>query len=87
MVNNIKKEQVIKNILKNHLKKNDNLFLSNKLFIAKSAINWIFDNTKYPDIIKHYIKDVDKYLKGELDLFWSNGILIKKKVKEINDKK
>jgi hypothetical protein len=78
---NNKKEEIIKSILKSHLKINNNLFLSEKLFVAKSAINWIFDNTKYPDVIKHYLKDVEKYLKGELLLSWSNGVLIKKKVK------
>jgi|LakMenEpi03Aug12_release.lakeMendotaPanAssembly.Ray.scaffolds.fasta_scaffold52015_7 hypothetical protein len=78
---NNKKEEIIKSILKSHLKVDKNVFLSEKLFVAKSAVNWIFDNTKYPDVIKHYLKDVEKYLKGELLLSWSNGVLIKKKVK------
>ncbi len=79
------KDQVIKFILRSHLKIDNNLFLSHKLFVAKSAINWIFDNTKYPDVIKHYMKDIEQYLNGNLELFWSNGNLKKKKVSN-NDK-
>lgn len=76
------KEKIIKSLLKNYLKVEKNLFISNKLFIANSGINWIYNNTKNIEVIKHYLKDIDKYLKGDIDLYWSNGILTKKKVKE-----
>jgi len=78
-MNYITKEQAIRTILKKHLSVNDNLFLSQKLFVAKSVINWIFDNVKTEPVKKVYFEDVEKYLKGELDLKWFNGLIIKNK--------
>jgi len=80
------KTQIIKNMLKSYLKVDNNLYISNKLFMANSAINWIYKNTKNPDVIKHYLTDIDKYLKGEYILKWHNGSLIKKRVTN-NEKK
>lgn len=81
------KEKVIKAFLKNYLKIDKNLFSSERLFIANSGINWIYKNTNNADLIKHYLKEIDKHLKGEIDLFWSNGTLIKKKAKENDNSK
>lgn len=78
-MNYITKEQAIKEILKKYLIKNDNLFMTEKLFVAKSVINWIFDNIKNEPIKKVYFEDVEKYLKGDLELKWFNGLIIKNK--------
>ena len=79
------KEQVRRHLIKNYLTIDNNIFISNKLFIANSALNWIYDNTKNPEVVKHYILDIYKYLKGEYELAWIKGILTKKKVIK-NDK-
>lgn len=79
------KDKIVKSMLKNYLKVDNNLYISNKLFIANTAINWIFSHTKDINIIKYYMKDVEKHLKGDLQLSWINGILTKKKVIQ-NDK-
>jgi hypothetical protein len=76
------KEDVISSLLKKYLKKEDNLLLSHKLFIAKSVINWVFENTKNSSLIKLHIDDVEKYIVGEIDFFWKDGIIIKKKIKK-----
>lgn len=78
-MNYITKEQAIKAILKKHLATSENLFLSERLFVAKSVINWIFDNIKSEPVKKVYFEDVDKYLKGDLELKWFNGLIIKNK--------
>lgn len=73
------KNDALKSILKIYLKIDKNLLLCERLFVANTAINWIFDNTKQSVVINHYMKDIEKYLKGEIDLCWSNGVLTKKK--------
>jgi hypothetical protein len=78
------KEEAISSMLKKYLKTQDNLLLSGRLFIAKSFINWIFDNTKHPQIIKTYIDDVERYINGEIDMVWKNGIITKRKIKKEN---
>lgn len=78
------KEEAILSMLKKYLKQKDNMFLSERLFVAKSFINWIFDNIKHPQIIKTYIDDVEKYITGDVDMGWKNGIIIKKKIKKEN---
>lgn len=76
------KDEAITAILKKYLKKEDNMLLSERLFVAKSVINWIFDNTKHPMIIKSYIEDVERYIVGTLDLTWKDGVIVKKKTKK-----
>ena len=78
------KEDAISSMLKKYLKAQDNLLLSERLFIAKSFINWIFDNTKHPQIIKTYVDDVERYINGEIDMVWKNGIITKRKIKKEN---
>lgn len=78
------KEEAISSMLKKYLKLEDNILLSERLFVAKSFINWIFDNTKHPQIIKTYVDDVEKYIIGEIDMTWKNGIITKKKIKKEN---
>jgi len=55
------KEQAMRILIRNYLKIDNNLYISEKLFIAKSAINWIFNNGKNPDLIQHYMKDVENF--------------------------
>jgi len=73
------RNEAIKHILKNFLVIEDNILLSERLFIAKSIINWIFDNSKNECVIDMYMKDLELFLKGKLDLRWVDGIITKKK--------
>ena len=81
-INYKNKDEATAAILKKYLKKQDNMLLSHRLFVAKSVINWIFDNTKHPLIIKSYIEDVEKYIVGTLELSWKDGVIIKNKIKK-----
>jgi len=78
------KDEVTIAILKKYLKKEGNMLLSQRLFVAKSVINWIFENSKHPLIIKSYIEDVERYIVGTLELSWKDGVIIKKKIKKEN---
>lgn len=82
MMDDKDKELLLKGIIKKYLKREDNIYLSERLFVAKSILNWIFENSKHPNVIKLYIKDLEKYLNGEMDLKWINGIITKKSKKE-----
>ncbi len=73
------RHEAIKYILKNFLVIENNILLSERLFIGKSIINWIFDNSKNPQVIDMYMKDLELFLNGKLDLKWINGIITKKK--------
>lgn len=78
-MNYFTKEQATKQILKKYLSINGNLFLSEKLFIAISVVSWIFDNVKSEPVKKVYFDDVERYLKGDLELKWFNGLIVKNK--------
>lgn len=80
------RNEAIRHILKNFLVIEDNILLSERLFIAKSIINWIFDNSKNEYVIDMYMKDLELFLKGKLDLRWVDGIITKKKESK-NDSK
>ncbi len=79
------KDEVLKSILKKYLVIDGNLLKSEKLFMAKSSVNWVFEHTKNSTLIKQYLKEIENYLSGDIDLSWKNGQLIKKKVDK-NDK-
>jgi hypothetical protein len=82
------KDLLLKGIVKKYLKIEDNILLSERLFIAKSILNWIFENSKHPNVINLYMKDLEKYLNGEMELKWINGIITKKfKKEDKNDNK
>ena len=76
------KEEATTAILKKYLVIQDNMLLSERLFVAKSIINWIFQNSKNPLIIKSYLEDVERHIKGDLDLSWKDGIIVRKKNKK-----
>ena len=81
------REEAKKYILKKFLVIENNILLSERLFIAKSIINWIFDNSKNEYVIEMYMKDLESFLKGELDLRWVDGIITKKKENKNDHKK
>lgn len=81
------REEAIKHILKKFLIIQNNILLSERLFIAKSIINWIFDNSKNSHVIDMYMKDLESFLKGDLDLRWVDGIITKKKESKNDNKK
>jgi|LakMenE01Jun11ns_1017448.scaffolds.fasta_scaffold8805101_2 hypothetical protein len=76
------KEEAITGILKKYLVIKDNMLLSERLFVAKSVINWIFQNSKNPLIIKSHLEDVEKHINGELELSWKDGFIVRKKNKK-----
>lgn len=90
MTNDRVKELAVKSLLSKYLIKKDNILLSERLFTAKSFINWIFDNIKTDAVKKVYLEDVEKYLKGDMDMKWLNGLIVKSKStkkEEKNDNK
>lgn len=81
------REEAIKHILKKFLIIENNILLSERLFIAKSIINWIFTNSKNQYVIEMYMKDLELFLEGKLDLRWVDGIITKKKESKNDNKK
>lgn len=79
------KQLARRHLLKSHLKIHDNLLLANKLFIANHALNWVFNITKDARVIKKYVVDLEKYLRGDIELNWLNDLLLKKESLNIHD--
>lgn len=73
-----------KEILKNFLKQEDNVLLSQKLFIAISVLKWAFEQKAEKQVFSKYMSYIGKYLYSEVDLFWENGIV---KIKPIKNKR
>jgi hypothetical protein len=75
-------EEIVKNLIKKYVNKSDNIFMSQRLFMAASVVRWVFENTKTPDQIIQYLMQVEKYLEGELELYWEDNIIRVGKVKK-----
>ena len=81
------KDDAINYILKKYLKIQDNVLLSERLFIANSVLDWIYRSTNNQKVIDAYLNDLEEYLKGNLDLRWIDGVVIKKESRDNNDYK
>ena len=81
------KDDAINYILKKYLKIQDNVLLSERLFVANSVLDWIYNSTKNQKVIDAYLNDLEEYLKGNIQLSWIDGVVIKKESRDKNDHK
>ena len=73
-------KKIIRGLFEKYAIKEDNVVFAEKLFIINSVINYLFKDKYYSDIDKNMILDygelINKYLKGEVDIFWKDGTLM-----------
>ncbi len=68
-------EQIIKSMIEKYSKKQDNIVFIEKLFVANTIIKWIFEKPAKTEEILQYLSQVDRYLQGEIDLYWQDGVI------------
>lgn len=73
------KHDIIKYILRKHLKIVDNLLLSSRLFVLNTILDWVLSSTKNPKIIESYVADLEKYVSGEAMPDWMRFLFEHKK--------
>ena len=64
---------IIRNILEEFVKIDDNIYHSERLFVAHTVLRWAFETTKDENQIKFYVNQIKKYLRGEINIFWKDG--------------
>lgn len=74
-------EKQIKKMIEAHVTKQDNLVIATKLFVAKSVLNWAFENAKDSKAFKAYMSEIERHLNGEITLYWEDGIIKVRKEK------
>lgn len=76
-------EKEIKRYIRDYLKINENVYQSERLFIAKSVLLWALKTAQDQKIFTYYLKEIEKHLNGEITLYWKDGIVkVKKKEKQ-----
>lgn len=75
--------EIIKDLINKYLKKDENVYYLDRLFVANTVIRWIFDETKQQGEILQYLIQVDKFLNGEINLYWKNGNIKVERKKEV----
>jgi uncharacterized FlgJ-related protein len=82
-------KQVIINIFKKYIKKQDNVIYAEKLFVISSIVRYLYSDDKKeltPKKIAQYGEVIDRYIKNEVDIFWKDGnIMVKERRKKIAD--
>lgn len=68
-------EQIINSLYRKYAVKEDNLIILERLFVAASVIRWSFKNSSRGDEILQYLMQVEKYLEGEINLYWEGDII------------
>jgi hypothetical protein len=81
MVSNKKQ---IKDIFDNYIQKSDNIIYAERLFVAMTILNWAHEHYKDQKQINAYIEEVKRHLKGDITLYWSDGIVKVKREKRGN---
>jgi hypothetical protein len=62
-------------IAKSFVKKDENVFHAQKLFMAVSVLRWAYEKQASESEKSKYYNFVEKYLDGEIDLYWEDGII------------
>lgn len=77
---------IIRNLFEKSLTKEDNIIFVDKLFIINTIVNYLFKDKSYQEIdqfqIARYGEIIHKYLEGEVDIYWEDGILM---VQDLNN--
>ena len=81
-------KKFIKDLIKegNHFYYEDNVFYAEKLFVINSVVSWVIAKAKSGEFdksqVKNYLNVISAYLKGGIEIFWEDGTLYVKKLKE-----
>lgn len=78
-------DRIREELLKKILKKDENVFHAEKLFMAVSVLNWIADQKPDPHIYEKYMSYIGKYLYNEINLYWEHGVIKLKAIRNKND--
>ena len=68
-------EQIIFSLYHKYSTREDNLINAERLFIAASVVRWVFRTASRGDEILQYLLQVEKYLEGEINLYWEGDII------------
>jgi len=64
-----------KKLLSKYLRLEENVYFSERLFVAHTILNWVGSKEREIKVFKYYLKEVEKHLNGEITLYWENGIV------------
>lgn len=64
---------IVKNILNEFMRQEENILHAEKLFVAHSVLKWAFENSSNEKQITFYVEQIKKYLRNELTLVWKEG--------------
>jgi len=85
MATKIDPRREIEKIIELFLVRDQNLLIADKLFIAKSVILWAAENSKTKEEYKSYLSEVQKYLTGDITLYWEDGKIKTRKVNRLKE--
>lgn len=68
-------KDIVKNILKKYVVRENNLIKVNRLFVAISVVRWVFSSTKDTEEILGYLSQLERFLEGEINLYWEDSVI------------
>lgn len=68
-------ESEIRKLLEEFMQVQGNLIMSERMFVAFSVLNWAYLKHKNPELLQYYLNEVKKHLRGELTLYWEDGVV------------
>lgn len=74
--------QIIKDLTKKFLEKEENVYYLDRLFMANTVVRWVFRHANNQEEILQYLIQIDKYLNREINLSWKNGEIKVERKKE-----
>jgi hypothetical protein len=68
-------EEIIKSIYDRYSVKEENIIFLGRLFVAASVVRWAFKQSSKTEELLQYLSQVEKFLEGEIDLYWQDGVI------------
>lgn len=79
-------ERARSQLIKEYLMVEKNTYHAEKLFRAISILDWAIDQDGNKETFYKYLTYVYKYLNEEIELYWENGIIRFKNIKNSREK-
>ena len=81
----------MENLKERYLKTEDNLVDAEKIFLVSSVVRDVVEKKYSGDIsdeqCKNYFIFIEKFLKGEIDMFWDDGVIKVKKITNYDEQR
>ena len=62
-------------LVSEYCRDSDNIHNAERLFMAISALRWAYSHATNDKMLEIYLGEIERHLRGEITLYWQNGVI------------